>query len=378
MWLSERPQTTWFEPRNKLLVDAYGIKLAFSFLTDSLQILYSFIRLAILAKLVYFYLSAINKMAYNESWLNVEKSMGGRVVLGGSPENIKKQYDELVAALMPHAPAPSENVASKDGEVDGVKYRVYNAKGASGPLPIAIWTHGGGYMTGDLNSDDLLCRVVAEHGNSVVVNVDYSLTPEHKWPTQLNECVKVYKWAHDNASSIGGDPNTMYTIGGSAGGALALQICNAVLKDPSLKDSIKGVIAQVPAVVHPDNVPEKYKSSYKAYEDNKEGVPVIDRASMDIFLEHLGGDANDSSLYTLLATDNHKNFPPVYFTSCQFDPLRDDAYVMEAALKEAGVPTKHDHYEGFPHYFWIFPGIPEAQGYIGNLLGGIGWALSQK
>ena len=316
-------------------------------------------------------------MSYTQSWLEFEKASGGRMVLQGSHEEIKKQYEGLVEMLMPHAPPPSENVESKDGDVDGVKYRVYKPKAATQPLPIAIWTHGGGYMTGDLNADDVLCRVVAEHTNSVVVNIDYSLTPESKWPTQLNECVKVYKWAHDNGNSIGGDPKKMYTIGGSAGGALALQICNAVLKDNSLKDSIQGVIAMVPATTHPDNIPDKYKPMHKSYDENKEGVPIIDRNSMDIFYDHLGPDLNDSSMFTILATENHKSFPPVYFTSCEFDPLRDDAYVMEAALKEAGVPTKHDHYKGLPHYFWIFPGIPEAQQYVGNLLGGIGWLQSQ-
>ena len=316
-------------------------------------------------------------MSYKQSWLDFEKAAGGRIVLAGSPEDIKKQYDDLVQMLLPQLPKPSENVESKDGEVDGVKYRVYNPKGASGALPIAVWTHGGGFMTGDLNADDLLCRVVSEHTNSVVVNVDYRLTPEHKWPTQLDDSVKVYKWAHDNASSIGGDANKMYTIGGSAGGALALQIANAVLKDPSLKSSIKGIAAMVPATINPDHVPDKYKSSYKSYTENAKDVPIIDRNSMEIFYEHLGADPKDSSCYTLLATDNHKNFPPVYFTSCEFDPLRDDAYVMEAALKEAGVETKHDHYKGFPHYFWIFPSIPEGGEYVGNLLQGIGWLQSK-
>lgn len=300
------------------------------------------------------------------------------MVLAGSPAEIKGQYDALVQMLLPTMPKPSENVTSQDGDVDGVKYRVYNPKEASGSLPIFVWTHGGGYMTGDLNSDDLLCRAVSEHAKTVVVNVDYSLTPEAKWPTQLNECVKVYKWAHDNASSIGGDANRMYTIGGSAGGALALQIANAVLKDSSLKDSMKGVAAMVPCTVHPDNVPEQYKASYTAYNDNKSGVPIIDRNSMEIFYEHLGGSKDDPSLWVLLDKDNHKNFPPVYFTSCEFDPLRDDTTVFKKALDEAGVATKHDHYPGMPHYFWIFPGIPEAQEYVQKLIGGIYWLYSQK
>ncbi|KAK5105543.1 Telomerase-binding protein [Lithohypha guttulata] len=316
-------------------------------------------------------------MSLTESWLNFEKATGGRIVLRGSPEDIKKQYDDLVQMLIPHMPQPSENVKSEDGSVDGVKYRIYTPKGVDGSLPIAMWTHGGGYMTGDLNSDDVLCRVVCEHTKSIVVNIDYSLTPEHKWPTQLNECLKVYRWAHDNASSFQGDAHKMYTIGGSAGGALALQTANAVLKDSSLKDSIKGVAAMVPSTTHYENCPEKYQSMYTAYKDNAVDAPIINKESMDIFLGHLGGDKDDSSLFTLLATENHKKFPPVYFTSCEFDPLRDDAYVLEAALKEAGVNTKHDHYKGLPHYFWIFPGIPEAQGYVANLLGGIGWLQSQ-
>lgn len=232
-------------------------------------------------------------------------------------------------------------------------------------------------MTGDVNSDDILCRVVCDNLKHAIVNIDYSLTPQAKWPTQLNECLKVYKWAHSNASSFGGDPNKMYTIGGSAGGALALQIANAVLQDQSLKSSLKGIAAQVPATTHPDHVPEKYKSMYKSYTDNAKGVPVIDKNSMDIFLEHLGGEKSDPNLWTIHATDNHKNFPPTYITTCEFDPLRDDGTILEAALKEAGVKTKLNHYKGLPHYFWIFPGIPEAQQYIGDLMGGITWMLSQ-
>lgn len=232
-------------------------------------------------------------------------------------------------------------------------------------------------MTGDLNADDVLCRVVAENTNSVVVNIDYSLTPDHVWPTQLKECLKVYKWAHDNADSIGGNAKKIYTIGGSAGGALAIQIANAVLKDPSLKDSIKGIAAMVPIVVDPNNVPEKYKSQHTSNKDNGKGVPVIDANSMDIFMTNLKVDPNDPEVYVLLDEANHKSFPPTYLTSCEFDPLRDDAFVWESAMKAAGVPTKHDHYKGMPHYFWIFPGLPEGQEYVGKLLGGIGWLQSQ-
>ena len=116
---------------------------------------------------------------------------------------------------------------------------------------------------------------------------------------------------------------------------------------------------------------------YTAPEDNAKDAPVIDGESMDIFFDALKADPKDSDAFVALAEDNHAKFPPTYITSCEFDPLRDDAFVIEKALKDAGVPTKHDHYPGFPHYFWIMPPVPEGQEYVGKLLGGIEWVKSQ-
>jgi versiconal hemiacetal acetate esterase len=116
---------------------------------------------------------------------------------------------------------------------------------------------------------------------------------------------------------------------------------------------------------------------YKAYQDNEKGQAILEKESMRNFFDLAGVDPQDSDVFTALATDNHKNFPPTYFASCEYDPLRDDAYVMEAALKKAGVPTKHDHYKGFPHYFWIFPSLPEGQEFVGNLINGVKWLVSQ-
>ncbi|KAK5189348.1 Telomerase-binding protein [Exophiala xenobiotica] len=318
-------------------------------------------------------------MTYAQSWLELEKSMGGRMVLKGSAEEIRAQTEQLIQILLPQLPPPSDAVESKDGEVDGIKYRLYTPKEASkqGPLPVGIWTHGGGWATGDLNSDDLLIRIVAEHAQSIVVNVDYRLAPEHKAPTQLEDTLTVYNWARQNATSFGGDLSKFYSIGGSAGGALALQLANRIVKDPSKRDGIKGVAAIVPVTLHYDHVPEEYKSMFKAMQENEKDVPIIDKESMRSFYEFAGVDPQDSDIFTALATDNHKNFPPVYFVSCEKDPLRDDAYVMEAALKKAGVPTKHDTYPGLPHYFFIFPSLPESQQFVGNLIGGVKWLTTQ-
>jgi versiconal hemiacetal acetate esterase len=159
---------------------------------------------------------------------------------------------------------------------------------------------------------------------------------------------------------------------------LALQVANRIAADPTKRGTVKGVAAVVPVTLHYDNVPEEFKSIYKAYQDNEKGEAVLDIDSMKNFFAVAGvEDPKDSDFFTALATANHKNFPPTYFASCEYDILRDDAYVMEAALKKAGVPTKHDHYKGFPHYFWIFPSIPESKQFVENLINGLKWLVAQ-
>lgn len=158
---------------------------------------------------------------------------------------------------------------------------------------------------------------------------------------------------------------------------LAFAAANQALRDDTLKSSIKGIAASVPCTTHFDNVPAKYKPMYKSYTENAKDVPIIDKESMEIFYREAHAKPTDSTAFTILAEDMHKNFPPTYFVSCEYDPLRDDAYVMEKALKDSGVKTKHDHYEGLPHQFWAFPSLPQVQTYVHNLIGGVTWLTSQ-
>jgi versiconal hemiacetal acetate esterase len=143
------------------------------------------------------------------------------------------------------------------------------------------------------------------------------------------------------------------------------------------RDGIKGIAAFVPCTLHYDYVPDIYKDIYKSYDEFNEGSPVIDKQSMATFFRYAGVDPKDSNTFITLATDNHKNFPPVYIASCEKDPLRDDAYVLQSALKKAGVATKHDNYRGLPHYFWIFPSLPESEKFVDNLVSGVKWLISQ-
>ena len=130
-------------------------------------------------------------------------------------------------------------------------------------------------------------------------------------------------------------------------------------------------------MVHYSNVPEEYKAEYKAFEENGPDAPILSQQSMDDFFKHAGAKPDDKSMWPLLTPETHKDYPATYIVTCGADPLRDDGVVMEAALKKAGVPVKRDHYEGLPHYFWIYPQIPQGQQFVGNLIGGAQWVIGQ-
>lgn len=117
--------------------------------------------------------------------------------MSGSPQEIRSQYRQLVEFLAPQMEQTDSNVAIQDGHVNGVRYRMYTPPKAfnSKPLPAIIWTHGGGWMVGDLDQDESLCRRVAEHLTAIVISVDYRLAPEWQYPIQLQDTLSVFKWA---------------------------------------------------------------------------------------------------------------------------------------------------------------------------------------
>lgn len=96
---------------------------------------------------------------------------------------------------------------------------------------------------------------------------------------------------------------------------------------------------------------------------------------MRIFFETAGADYNDEKVFVTLSP-RLKDFPPVYVATCAKDPLRDDGRVLEMMLKDQGKKVKSDHYEGVPHYFWLFPGIKGGEEFWGNVCKGAQWVLA--
>jgi versiconal hemiacetal acetate esterase len=177
----------------------------------------------------------------------------------------------------------------------------------------------------------------------------------------------VYK----NASSLGADQSKIFTAGASAGGGLALTTADQVIRAGS---QVKGIVVMVPVTAHLDSVPAEYKSEYTAYMENASGVPLIDGSTMKTFFEASAADPHDGKVFVTLSKDLAK-FPKTYIATCSKDPLRDDGKILKMMLEKEGVATKHDFYEGVPHYFWMFPGIEGGVEFLDNVVQGLKWAV---
>ncbi|KAG9234343.1 Alpha/Beta hydrolase protein [Amylocarpus encephaloides] len=319
-------------------------------------------------------MTSLSTDGFATGWLEYEKVLGQRPILKGSPQDIVDQFNGLGVALAAQAPPPDTSVETRDDTADGVPVRIYKSLDSGDQkLPIGVYYHGGGLLCGNIDGEDAWCRFIAKATPCIIVSVDYRLSQTDKFPAQLDDSMKAYHWVLKNASTLNALPNKIFTIGASAGGGLALGVADQLIKSGS-RSKICGVVGLVPVTAHPSNVPEKYKSIYNSYEENKTDVPIIDADSMATFFQASAVDFKDEKAFVVLSKDL-KEFPPVYIATCGKDPLRDDGVVLEAMLNDLGVPTKRDHYEGEPHYFWLFPGIQGGVEFLENVAKGAQWVL---
>src|SRR2546428_1884397 len=129
--------------------------------------------------------------------------MAGRPVLAPEPMPVAELRDLAI-------PGPAGPISA----------RLYRPS-SGGTLPALMFFHGGGWVVGDIESHDTVCRHLANRAGCVVVSVDYRLAPEHKFPAAVEDCFAATEWVADNAASLGVDARRLAGGGDSARGNLA-------------------------------------------------------------------------------------------------------------------------------------------------------------
>ena len=261
--------------------------------------------------------------------------------LGAPPMHELSAAQARESYLAMRAPSTVELHEIRDIEAGGVKCRLYRSSTATA-APLLIYYHGGGWVIGDLDTHDDICRKLARDAHCSVIAVDYRLAPEHPAPAALDDCIAATTWIFANAKSLGIDGARIAIGGDSAGGNLAALV--------AMHADVKPVFQ---LLVYPAVDARMGQPSHK---DNAQGY-LLTADSMKWFLNHyLQGDEKkklDPKVSPLLSSDEMlKKSPPTLVITAEFDPLRDEGEAYAARLAAAGVPTSMVRFNGQIHAFF--------------------------
>lgn len=219
--------------------------------------------------------------------------------------------------------------------------RLYRPDEVTGPSGLMVFYHGGGWVLGDLDSHDDLCRFLAKRAGVRVLSVDYRLAPEHPFPAAVDDALAAYEYALEHASELGTTRDAVAVGGDSAGGNLA-----AVVAHEQTREGNRPLFQ---LLLYPAADATKRRRSRELFGD---GFLLAD-SDMDWFLDHYHPsttDRDDPRLSVLLAEDL-SGLPPAHVVTGGFDPLRDEGEALAARLEESGVPVITRRYSDLVHGF---------------------------
>ena len=296
-------------------------------------------------------------------------AIGGPSLTAVPVDEARKMMEMLSAMRGAEVPVASAVDRTIPGPAGPIPVRVYTPNG-SGPFPLLVWFHGGGWVLGSLATHDGICRSLAAGAGSVVVSVDYRLAPEHRYPAAAEDCFAATQWCAAHAGELSADAARLAIGGDSAGGNLT-----AVVAQMARDRGGPRLVFQL--LVYPVTDSACDTPSYR---DNAEGY-LLTAADMHWFWGHYLGDARERGrepYASPLRADRLTGLPPALVVTAEFDPLRDEGEAYGAALAEAGVPAHVSRYDGMIHGFFGMgavidranAAVREACGHLQQAFGG--------
>ena len=262
-----------------------------------------------------------------------------------TPEVARNFYRERRGFSQPDSP-PMAHVQElvAPGLHGAIPLRLYRPlpAGVGGPLPALVFFHGGGWVIGDLDTHDTLCRQLANMAGCVVVAVDYRMGPENRFPAAVDDCIAATRWVHQQANSLEIDATRIAVGGDSAGGNLAAVVAIAARDSGDLP-----VMFQL--LIYPATDMRRTAPSHTT---NGQGY-MLTSDTMTYFHDHYITDpAHDLDWRSspLLHPDLSR-LPPALVLTAGFDPLRDEGAAYAHALTTAGGSASYLCFERQIHGF---------------------------
>jgi acetyl esterase len=264
-----------------------------------------------------------------------------------TPAEARASYLAARPVTHPEPPELKEvkplSIAAPHGAIPARLYKPKTLRQANGLAPCLVFFHGGGWVIGDLDSHDVVCRKLADEGQLIVISVDYRLAPEHKFPAAIDDAIAATNWISDNARSLGIDASRLAIGGDSAGGNLAAVV--AIAARDGKGPAISGQVLIYPAI--------DFAMTHPSHREPETSILLTHSAIRWFSNHYLNGaaDVHDWRASPVRAR-TLAGLPPAYVLTAGADPLRDEGDEYARQLKDAGVAVTYRHFSGQFHGFF--------------------------
>jgi acetyl esterase len=262
----------------------------------------------------------------------------------GTPAQAREMY---LAARFVSNPEPPELESAKELSIPAphgsIPARIYTPKTLrkkDGLAPCLVFFHGGGWVIGNLDSHDVVCRKLAHEGELIVISVDYRLAPEHRFPAAVEDALTATQWVASHARELGIDAARLSVGGDSAGGNLAAV---TALAARATGPKLASQVLIYPATDFAMNTPSH---------SEPETSILLTHSVVKWFCNHYLGGADINDWRASPARAKLEGLPPAYVLVAGADPLRDEGNEYAERLKQAGVPVTYRYFPGQFHGFF--------------------------
>jgi acetyl esterase len=212
--------------------------------------------------------------------------------------------------------------------------------------PAVMYFHGGGWVLGNLDTHDALCRRLARSSGCTILSVDYSLSPEARFPKAVEQCYAATAYVAEHAETFNICPDRLAVAGDSAGGNLAAAV--AIKARDEAGPEIK-----LQVLVYPVIEPAFNRDSYQQFGENY----GLTRSSMQWFWQQYLGPQQPAPLAVPSQAESLRGLPTAHVITAEYDVLRDEGEAYARRLADEGVPTTMRRYDGNLHGFIHFAGV---------------------
>ena len=267
-----------------------------------------------------------------------------------APEKCRELFAGLINSLKGET---IEIRSTEDRTINGprgsIPIRIYSPKSSTEPLPLLVLFHGGGWVIGDLETHDNMCRYLSKEAELIVVAVDYRLAPENKFPAGIDDCIAATDWVYDNASELGGDKSKLAVTGDSAGGNMAAVVAQ------QLKGKIAYQVLLYPAT-------DLSETNYASRDKFGGGEYLLSMEDMAYFGGHLAESPEQLAgpKGSPIRNTDLSGLAPALTITAGYDPLCDEGKAYADKLSASGVESEYKCFEGTIHGFTLFPAALEA------------------